>query len=577
MAFQTLQGWLNELQNNRAQPETSSSDGSESEQTNAESDIDENVIAEVDSDESDVDLDPESDHETENERTEWSETLRDVRLEPFQEPVGPLHNLDENSKPIDFFHLFVPPTFLDEIVVQTNLYAEQCQNNKGKRDTYWKAVTVSDIRKFLYLNIMFGIHHVPDSRLYWSVDPVLRVPAVADVMSRQRFEKINQYFHLNDSTKMPNRGEENYDPLFKLRPLLDTVRTACGSSYKPGRNISIDEAMIGFNGRLHFKQYIRNKPTKWGIKVWCVAEAETGYMLNFRFYTGKINEPMTDGVGHHVVMNCAADYLGKYHCIYFDNYFSSVRLAEDLLKKKTYSCATVRTNRKGWPFPTKNKQKKGTLNMKQRGTMVATQWHDKRPVNVLSTCCNPTTTDVTRRTKEGVVPQTIPTPVHDYNQNMSGVDLADQYRSYYNIGRPGKKWWRYGVWFLIQTAIINAFLLMRRANPNARRRSPGADHLHFRIALLQDLLRETPSSSTTINTRESPSVSARANPNNEQHKLVKIPGRKKTCYVCSKAKRKTNKGRGVETVYGCTYCGIHLCKGRCFTTYHRSLELDEPL
>jgi hypothetical protein len=33
------------------------------------------------------------------------------------------------------------------------------------------------------------------------------------------------------------------------------------------RNICIDEKMVPFKGHLSIKQYIRNKPNPWGIKI----------------------------------------------------------------------------------------------------------------------------------------------------------------------------------------------------------------------------------------------------------------------------------------------------------------------
>jgi hypothetical protein len=35
----------------------------------------------------------------------------------------------------------------------------------------------------------------------------------------------------------------------------------------------VDEAMIGFKGRLILKQYHPGKPTKWGIKAWGIADS----------------------------------------------------------------------------------------------------------------------------------------------------------------------------------------------------------------------------------------------------------------------------------------------------------------
>ena len=57
--------------------------------------------------------------------------------------------------------------------------------------------------------------------------------------------------------------------------------------YVPGKEISVDESMIGTKSRLSFLQYMPNKPTKWGVKVWVCSEAKTGYIHKFKIYTGK--------------------------------------------------------------------------------------------------------------------------------------------------------------------------------------------------------------------------------------------------------------------------------------------------
>ena len=209
--------------------------------------------------------------------------------------------------------------------------------------------------------------------------------------------------------------------------------------------------------------------------------------------------------------------------------------------------------------------------MKQSDTgLLAIKWMDKKQVNIISSCSQPTVQEVSRRSKavgQGRQNVTIPSAVLDYNKNMNGLDLADQYRAYYSVGRSGSKWWRYCFWFLVQTSIVNAFLLYRRANlPRARRNTPEGEHLQFRVQLLRNLL-EHSSRQQATNIQQSPSVSGRVAPV-EQHKSVRLPGNKKTCYVCSKNKVKTPRGCPVVTVFGCCMCGIHLCKGQCFKDFH---------
>ena len=81
--------------------------------------------------------------------------------------------------------------------------------------------------------------------------------------------------------------------------------------------------------------------------------------------------------------------------------------------------------------------------MQQKGQLVAVQWTDKRQVNVLSTNADPKMVAVQRRSKNGMIEVQIPASVIKYNSAMFGVDLHDQNRSYYPVGRPGTKWWRY--------------------------------------------------------------------------------------------------------------------------------------
>lgn len=69
-------------------------------------------------------------------------------------------------------------------------------------------------------------------------------------------------------------------------------------------------------------------------------------------YTGKDNTA-EKGLGTRVVKNLTTPLRGKYHNVYFDNFFSSVQLLEDLEKDGLYACGIVRSDRKGFPPPLK--------------------------------------------------------------------------------------------------------------------------------------------------------------------------------------------------------------------------------
>lgn len=73
-------------------------------------------------------------------------------------------------------------------------------------------------------------------------------------MPRDRFDKLTQYLHLNNSENAIPQGQPNHDKLFKVRPFLEAVVKACREEYWPCQNLSVDEAMVAFKGQLSMKQ-----------------------------------------------------------------------------------------------------------------------------------------------------------------------------------------------------------------------------------------------------------------------------------------------------------------------------------
>jgi hypothetical protein len=97
--------------------------------------------------------------------------------------------------------------------------------------------------------------------MYWEKDT--RVPLVADNTTRDHFFSIRSNIHFIDNMTIP---PGNKDVFIKVRPLYETIKIKC--NFLPlERNICIDEQMVPFKGHLSIKQYIKNKPNSWGIKI----------------------------------------------------------------------------------------------------------------------------------------------------------------------------------------------------------------------------------------------------------------------------------------------------------------------
>ena len=335
--------------------------------------------------------------------------------------------------------------------------------------------------------------------------------------------------------------------------------------------MAIDEAMVGFKGRHGMKQYMPGKPTKWGFKVWMICDSHNGYCSGFQVYTGRSEAPGEFGLAYRVVMNLAEPYLGSYHHVYFDNFFASLQLHIDLLAKKTYVCSTLRLNRPGLPNEIRKCKLKspGEMLKRQSGNFLATVWYDKRQVALLSTNQNPND-KLEVRENDQVISK--PVAISNYTKYMGGVDRADQYRSYYPVGRESKKWWKYLSWYCINLSIVNSFILFSESVRDKRKKR--YTQLDFRMDLEKGLRAGYTSRKNRIGrTPRQENLFPSNIYNIVGHALESINGRKRICRMCSKSGRRTPSGRKIETKWICKICEVPLCQA-CNAPFHKFYPSD---
>jgi hypothetical protein len=59
-------------------------------------------------------------------------------------------------------------------------------------------------------------------------------------MSRNRFITLLQNLHLNDNSRVPDRRSANFDKLYKIRPLLETIKENSQKAY-----IVLEKKLLG--------------------------------------------------------------------------------------------------------------------------------------------------------------------------------------------------------------------------------------------------------------------------------------------------------------------------------------------
>jgi hypothetical protein len=265
------------------------------------------------------------------------------------------------------FHLFWPDTLLRKICTETNRYATTVDGEGiapgGQR---WRHLSVAGLKAFFAISMLMGLKRQPNMKTYWEREGgFFHCPIISRIFSRDRFQQITKCLHItNPNSYVATRGEPGYDKMGQVRWLVDDIRRACMREWSLGKYVTVDEMMIRYKGSYcPARQYMPNKPEKWGVKVWCLADSKSKFVYNFEIYYGKNpngpegQAPARVGEGNmarNVVLGLIEGLEGKGHVFVTDNYFFSIGLFMELANRDIYATGTMRSNRVGLPSDLKN-------------------------------------------------------------------------------------------------------------------------------------------------------------------------------------------------------------------------------
>ena len=198
------------------------------------------------------------------------------------------------------------------------------------------------LKAFIAILLVSGYVDLPRRPVYWEHNEDTHNTTVSSLLSRKRFDEIMQ--------NLPFAGNSNVDKedkFAKVRPLIDRLNEQCHKNYLPEQSVSIDEPMVPYFGRHGCKQYMRNKPVKFGYKFW-VAATPLGYAIQFYPYAGKDEKYDCNlGLGGSVVATLAeklpSQVFSNYHII-MNNIFTRPNLLRILKAKGIAPTETVRIN-----------------------------------------------------------------------------------------------------------------------------------------------------------------------------------------------------------------------------------------
>ncbi|CAG5059230.1 unnamed protein product [Parnassius apollo] len=277
----------------------------------------------------------------------WEHTTLDIPEFNFDSTsTGVQFHIDENTSILDVFGQLFPSHIVSQLIEHTNKYGEAlCNKNRPmtrhSRRYSFRKVDEDEFFKFLGLCLLQGQISVPKKRKLFTYSDILYYhPIFPYVMSQRRFEQILRCLYASD---LNAKGSA------KISSFIDNMCQIFQNCYKPEKELSLDESLLLFRGRLKFRQYMKGKKARYGIKFYELTTAE-GFVLNIIMYTGKTDDPSDKGKKtENLVLRLMRPYMLKGHHLFMDNYYNSVPLSEKLLDLKTHTNGTLRANRKDNP------------------------------------------------------------------------------------------------------------------------------------------------------------------------------------------------------------------------------------
>ncbi|KAJ8945190.1 hypothetical protein NQ314_009305 [Rhamnusium bicolor] len=161
-----------------------------------------------------------------------------------------------------------------------------------------------------------------------------------DILEMQAFIGLLYYAgilkanHLNadDLWKTDGSGVE----IFRLTMALFVDN--CKNGYSLSKYVTVDERLEAYRGRCSFRQYIPPKPSRYGIKIFALADIKLMHVSNMEVYVGQQPErPLRVSNSPDIVVKRLCQHIyGSGRNLTIDNWFTSIDLVDALHKEKNY-------------------------------------------------------------------------------------------------------------------------------------------------------------------------------------------------------------------------------------------------
>lgn len=183
---------------------------------------------------------------------------------------GPVQNAKAAKTPVECFKLFIDDAIIDLITENTNIFIRSIAGN-FTRERSCRVTDNVEISAFLGLLILAGSFRSGHQK----VEDLFRqdgfgIEIFYGTMSLQRFRFLLRAIRFDNQN---TRGQRrSIDKFAAFREIFDMFVHNCERNFSLGCYTTIDEQLVPFRGKCPFRQYMKSKPAKYGIKMFTLTD-----------------------------------------------------------------------------------------------------------------------------------------------------------------------------------------------------------------------------------------------------------------------------------------------------------------
>lgn len=367
---------------------------------------------------------------------------------------GPINKAKHAKTPIECFNLMIDDQIVEIIVENTNIFINNISDKYNRKRDCLPTDKI-EIKSFFGLLILAGATRDGHRNLIdlWGRDG-FGMEVFYSTMSLRRFTFLLRTIRFDNILDRAERRAT--DKLAPFREVFEIFNNNCNDNYSLSEFTTIDEQLVAFRGRCSFRQFMKNKPAKYGLKIFTLTDAKMFYVKAMEIYVG--NQPenslyQRSNKPFDVVMRLVKSILGSGRNITADNWFTSIPLVTELLTKNLTYVGTVKKDKRELPPDMVYKKRDpytSIFGFQEDMTIVSYAPANNRCVVLVSSMHHDASIDP----DSGDLKK--PDIITFYNQTKSGVDVIDEKCGTYSTSRRCLRWPLVLFYRLLDISCINA-------------------------------------------------------------------------------------------------------------------------